>query len=135
MRLDLSALNEAIRLRGLNVDSMVCGDMVLAHLRRTVEYPIPHLAQGLPDDVCGAEHWGFVLKGSVVFEYLDGPTERVSAGEAFYCPPGHVYTYDEDSELIEFSPLAQMIPNAKNMERVLAGFDDTAGGSGQRPAT
>ena len=135
MRLRLDELNEAIRLRGLTVDSTVCGDMVLAHLRRRVAFPIPHLAKGLPDDVCRAEHWGYVLSGSVIFEMFDGSTERVRAGEPFYCPPGHVYTYDEDAELIEFSPLAQMIPNAKNMERVLAGFDDTAGASGQRPAT
>ena len=125
MRLELGELNESIKLRGLTVDSMVCGDMVMAHLRRRVAYPIPHLAKGLPDDVCRAEHWGYVLNGSVRFEHLDGSTERVMAGQAFYCPPGHVYTYDEDAELIEFSPLAQMIPNARNMERVLAEFDDT----------
>lgn len=125
MRLPLADLNESIKLRGLTVHSMVCGEMVLAHLRRRVEYPIPHLAKGLPDDVCRAEHWGFVLRGSVIFEYLDGTEERVAAGEAFYCSPGHVYTYDEDAELIEFSPLSQMIPNAQNMERVLAEFDDS----------
>jgi len=128
MRLRFDDLNESIRLRGLSVDSMVCGDMVFAHLQRRVAHPIPHLAQGLPDDVCRAEHWGYVLRGSVIFEQLDGSTERVVAGEAFYCPPGHVYTYDEDAELFEYSPLAQMIPNAKNMERVLAEFDDSGDG-------
>ena len=126
MKLSLDALNESINLRGLTVKSMVCGDMVMAHLSRRIVYAIPHLAKGLPDDVCRAQHWGYVLKGSVIMEYLDGSTERVSAGEAFYCSPGHVYTYDEDAELIEFSPLAQMIPNARNMERVLAEFDDTS---------
>jgi hypothetical protein len=125
MRLDLDELNESINLPGLTVNSMVCGGMVMAHLRRRVAYPIPHLAKGLPDDVCRAEHWGYVLKGSVIFEYLDGATERIAAGEAFYCSPAHVYAYDEDAELIEFSPLAQMIPNGQNMERVLAEFDDT----------
>jgi Ca2+-binding RTX toxin-like protein len=50
--------------------------------------------------------------------------QAIAAGEAFYCAPGHVYAYDEDAELIEFSPLTQMIPNARNMERVLAEFDD-----------
>lgn len=125
MLLQLDDLNEAIRLDGLTVDSMVCGDMVMAHLSRHIDHPIPQLAKGLPDDVCRARHWGYVLAGSVVFEYLDGSTERVSAGEAFYCEPGHVYTYDEDAELIEFSPLAEMIPNAKNMERVIAEFTAT----------
>ena len=126
MRLRLDELNESINLQGLTVNSMVCDDMVMAHLTRRTAHPIPHLAKGLPDDVCRAHHWGYVLKGSVIFERLDGSTERVSAGEAFYCSPGHVYTYDEDAELIEFSPLAEMIPNAQNMERVLAEFNDTS---------
>ena len=126
MRVRLDELNEQIRLRGLNVDSMLCGDMVMAHLSRRIAHPIPHLAEGLADDVCRARHWGYVLRGSVIIEYLDGPPERIKAGEAFYSSPGHVYAYDEDAELIEFSPLAEMIPNAQNMQRVLAEFDDNA---------
>jgi hypothetical protein len=125
MRLRFEELNESIKLNGLTVNSMLCGDMVMAHLSRRIAYPIPHLAEGLPDDVCRARHWGYVLKGSVIVEYLDGSTERIAAGEAFHATPGHVYAYDEDAELIEFSPLAEMIPNAKNMERVLAEFTDT----------
>ena len=125
MRIGLDELNESISLRGLAVNSTVCGEMVFAHLRRRVAFPIPHLSQGLADNVCRAEHWGYVLKGSVILEYLDGSTERITAGEAFYSSPGHVYRYDEDAELIEFSPLAQMIPNAENMQRVLAEFDDS----------
>jgi hypothetical protein len=121
----MDELNESIKLRGLTVNSMLCGDMVMAHLSRRIAYPIPHLAKGLPDDVCRAHHWGFVLKGSVIFEYLDGSAERIAAGEAFYCSPEHVYSYDEDADLIEFSPLAEMIPNAQNMERVLAEFIDS----------
>lgn len=125
MRLRLDELNESINLKGLSVQSMVCGDMVMAHLSRRIDHEIPHLAKGLPDDVCRAHHWGFVLKGSVIFEYLDGATERIAEGEAFYCSPGHVYTYDEDAEIIEFSPLMEMMPNAQNMERVLAEFNET----------
>ena len=126
MRISLGELNESIALRGLTVRSLVCGDMVLARLSRRVAFPIPHLAQGLPDDVCRAHHWGFVLDGSVIFHDLDGSTERVAAGEAFYCPPAHVYNYDEDAEIMEFSPLADMIPNAENMARVLAVFNDSS---------
>jgi hypothetical protein len=128
MQLRLDDLNDSIKLKGLTVNSKVCGDMVMAHLSRRIAHPIPHLAQGLPDDACRAHHWGYVLKGSVILEYLEGSTERIAAGEAFYCSPGHVYSYDEDAELIEFSPLAEMIPNAQNMERVLAEFNDTQGG-------
>jgi hypothetical protein len=128
MRLPLEDLNESITLRGLTVDSAVCGEMVIAHLRRRIEHPIPHLAKGLPDDVCRAEHWGYVLQGSVIVEYLESSPERIRAGEAFYSPPGHVYAYDEDAELVEFSPVAQMIPNAQNMQRVLAAFDDSDDG-------
>jgi len=49
---------------------------------------------------------------------------RIAAGEAFYCVPCHVSGWDEDAELIVFSPLGQMIPSSVNMGRVLADFDD-----------
>jgi hypothetical protein len=73
--------------------------------------------------VCCVPHWGYVLEGSVIFDFEDGTRERARAGEVFYCPhgpPGHVYSYDEDSRLIEFSPLDQMMNVAEVMHKNLA---------------
>ena len=62
------------------------------------------LFKGLPDDKCPCPHWGYVLKGSVHLGYTDGTRETVTAGDAFYFPPGHAVWTDEDAALILFAP-------------------------------
>src|SRR4051812_28179378 len=63
--------------------------------------------QGLPDDRCQSPHWGVVLKGRLTFTYADG-SETIDAGEAYYAPPGHTPAADPGTEVIEFSPTAQL---------------------------
>ena len=123
MRLDLGTLNESIRLRGF--------ERGLVRLRRhgartpSPNSPVPDTTpgQGAPRRCVQGRTLGFRAQRSVVFEHLDGPPNGSPPAKL---SAAHVYTYDEDAELIEFNPLAQLIPNAKNMERVLAEFDDTA---------
>jgi hypothetical protein len=64
----------------------------------------PELFKGLPDDACQSEHWGYIFKGKVKFSYTDGSEDVISAGEAYYAPPGHVFEALEDTETVEFSP-------------------------------
>ncbi len=64
----------------------------------------PEMFKGLPDDACQAEHWGYIFKGKVRFRYTDGSEDIVSAGEAYYARPGHVFEALEDTETVEFSP-------------------------------
>ncbi|MCX4581546.1 hypothetical protein [Streptomyces sp. NBC_01481] len=45
------------------------------------------LFKGLPDDRCQCSHWGYVLKGKVVFKTADGE-EAFQTGDAYYVPPG-----------------------------------------------
>src|SRR5215207_6596831 len=60
----------------------------------------PELFKGLPEDACHSPHWGYLFKGT----YKDGSEDVVSAGEAYYLRPGHVYEALEDVESLEFSP-------------------------------
>ena len=60
--------------------------------------------KGLPADACQSEHWGYVFKGKVRFSYTDGSEDVISAGEAYYARPGHVFEALEDTETVEFSP-------------------------------
>ena len=60
--------------------------------------------KGLPDDACQCEHWGYLFKGSLKFRHTDGHDEVVSAGEAYYAPPGHSFETLENCETVEFSP-------------------------------
>jgi len=61
------------------------------------------LFKGLPDDRCQSTHWGYVLKGSVTFNYPDHE-ETYEAGDAYYGPPGHIPRVTAGTEVVEFSP-------------------------------
>ena len=63
----------------------------------------PQIFTGLPDDACQAEHWGYVFKGKIRYSYTDGHEDILSAGEAYYVAPGHVFAALEDTETVEFS--------------------------------
>jgi hypothetical protein len=62
---------------------------------------------GLPDDRCQCPHWGVVVSGRLVVRYADGE-ETLSAGDAYYLPPGHLTLVSAGTEVIEFSPTAQL---------------------------
>ncbi len=63
------------------------------------------LFKGLPNDMCQAVHWGYVLKGRMLVKSLEGE-ELIKAGSAYYLEPGHVPSFEEDTELVEFSSKA-----------------------------
>jgi hypothetical protein len=56
----------------------------------------------------------------MVFRYKDGHEETVSSGEAYYAAPGHTTTIAAGTEVVEFSPLAEiektMAVVTKNMQ-------------------
>ena len=66
------------------------------------------LLKGLPDDRCQCPHWGYVIKGRLVFTY-EGQEEVYEAGEAFYAPPGHIpVLHEAGSEIVLFSPSEEL---------------------------
>jgi hypothetical protein len=62
---------------------------------------------GLPDDRCQCPHWGVVLQGKVTYHYQDH-SETIVAGEAYFAPPGHTPELYADTEVVEFSPTAEL---------------------------
>jgi hypothetical protein len=78
------------------------------------------LMKGLPDDRCQCPHWGYVIKGRLVFRFA-GREEAYETGDAFYTPPGHVpVKHEPGSEVVMFSPAEQLRETEavmmKNME-------------------
>jgi hypothetical protein len=61
------------------------------------------LFEGLPDDSCQAQHWGYLLTGRVRIKCRDGDFV-LNAGDVYYLEPGHVPVFEEDTEILEFSP-------------------------------
>lgn len=81
--------------------------------------------KGLPDDACQCAHWGYLFKGKFSAKYTDGHEEIVTAGEAYYLAPGHVFEALEDCETLEFSPTDDLNTTleqiGKNMEAMQGG--------------
>lgn len=74
---------------------------------------------GLPNNQCQCEHWGYVIKGKVSFKSADGE-ETFETGDAYYLPPGHTPVLYAGTEIIEFSPTEELQRTievvTKNME-------------------
>ena len=71
--------------------------------------------KGLPDDRCQCPHWGYVVKGKCTFRFADRE-ETYEAGDAYYVPPGHLPLMYAGTEIVEFSPAADL---AKTMDVVM----------------
>jgi hypothetical protein len=61
------------------------------------------LFEGLPDDSCQAQHWGYLLRGRVRIKRRGGDFV-LKTGDVYYLEPGHVPVFEEDTEILEFSP-------------------------------
>jgi mannose-6-phosphate isomerase-like protein (cupin superfamily) len=79
------------------------------------------LLKGLPDDRCPCPHWGYVFKGRMTFDFGDHE-EVFDAGDAFYVPAGHVPKVEAGTEIVQFSPAADLHPveaaMVENMKRL-----------------
>src|SRR4051794_6900850 len=65
------------------------------------------LFRGLPDDRCQCPHWGVVMSGRLVLRFADRD-ESYEAGDAYFAPPGHVPIVTAGTEVVEFSPSAEL---------------------------
>jgi hypothetical protein len=76
--------------------------------------------RGLPDDLCQSHHWGYVIKGRMIFHRPEGDM-AFEEGEAYFVGPGHTAEVGlPGTEVVEFSPsdeLAQTLAVvAKNLQ-------------------
>jgi hypothetical protein len=83
------------------------GGYTVAFETYTEDSDLAPLFAGLPDDRCQCPHWGIVLKGRVTCRYATGE-ETIEAGEAYFARPGHTPMLHAGTEVVEFSPTAEM---------------------------
>jgi len=74
----------------------------------TADADLAPLFRGLPDDRCPCPHMGYVIKGKLKFTFADGVEEVYEAGDAYYAPSGHLPFLYAGSEVVEFSPTAEL---------------------------
>jgi hypothetical protein len=58
--------------------------------------------RAFPDGRCPVPHWGYLVRGTMRIKYPDHE-ELISAGEAWYMPPGHIPTTEADIENVVFT--------------------------------
>jgi hypothetical protein len=87
----------------------------------TADADLAPLFVGLPDDCCQCPHMGYVVQGRVKFTFADGLEETYEAGDAYYAPPGHLPMLYAGSEVIEFSPTAELGRTMEVVAKNMAG--------------
>jgi hypothetical protein len=99
------------------------GDYTVGFESYGADFDAAPMFQGLPDDRCQCEHWGYVLNGKIGFRFADHE-ETYEAGEAYYAPPGHTPILYAGGEVVEFSPTGKLNQTmevvTKNMEAASA---------------
>ncbi len=80
----------------------------------------------LPGGACQEPHWGYCLSGALTMRYVDGRTEVITAGDAYYIRPGHNAHIDADVELVEFT-LTGDAPGINTVELETSGAQPTVG--------
>jgi hypothetical protein len=97
----------------------LAGGFTVAFERYTADADLAPFFAGLPDDRCQAAHWGYVITGKVTFR-SDAGEETFETGDAYYVPPGHTPKLYTGTEIVEFSPTAELNRTlevvTKNME-------------------
>ena len=78
------------------------------------------LFRGLPDDRCQCPHWGVVLKGTLIYDEADGTRTEIGPGEAYAVGPGHLPVFTAGTEIVEFSPTAELAATIEVITRNLA---------------
>ena len=84
------------------------------------------LFKGLPDNICQAPHWGYVIKGKSIVHYKNRE-EVFTAGDIFYMEPGHTVIQEAGTEVIEFSPVKEYLETMKVASKNLEGCRNHSG--------
>jgi hypothetical protein len=119
MRGSTSDLPIAFEGEGVRSQQIEWGEMNVALERLPAGLDTSPLFKGLPDDRCQCPHWGYVLKGSMRVRYADHE-EIIRVGDAYYLAPGHIPLFEEETEVIEFSPKGAYQKTMEVIERNMA---------------
>src|SRR6476469_5872934 len=106
MRGSKQDLPVAVELPGITIRVADWGNMTVGLEDFPAGVDTRPVFKGLPDDRCQCPHWGYVLRGQARVLYADRE-EVLSAGQAYFLPPGHNVVYDQDTQLVEFSPAGE----------------------------
>src|SRR3954469_20726934 len=99
------------------------GGWTVAFETYTQDADLSPFFEGLPNDECQCEHMGYVVKGKVAFRSDDSEDEVFEAGDAYYVAAGHTPVLYAGTEVVEFSPTAEL---SRTMEVVTRNMEEMA---------
>lgn len=118
----IATLPVEMKAGGIETRGVVWGDVRARWLDLPPGVDFTPLLAGLPGDLCGCPHWGYVLRGSIYVRYADGNEEISSEGETYYWPGGHTGWSGADGvTFLEFSPAAEIEPVLAHIAKKMAG--------------
>lgn len=74
---------------------------------------------GLPGNACQVEHWGYVVTGHAVVTYDVASEEHCRTGDVFHWPGGHTIRFEQDTDLVMFSPQAEHSRVLRHVQGIL----------------
>ncbi len=96
------------------------GGMSAGYVEAPANFDFAPLLEGLPENMCIAPHWGYIIDGSVRIKYPGGKEETIHAGEVFYWPPPHTGFVVENVKFIDFSPDSKFVPLMDHIAKKIA---------------
>jgi hypothetical protein len=83
------------------------GGYAVCFERHTADADLAPLFRGLPEDRAQLPRWGYVIEGRIGFRFADRE-ETYEAGQAYYVGAGHTPVHYAGTEIVEFSPSANL---------------------------
>jgi len=123
MRASKKDLPKTMESKELVIQEAEWGDMHVGYETYNEFTDLGPLLEGLPDNRCQSAHWGYVIKGRMLIKYKDHE-ETISAGDAYYLPPGHIAVLEAGTEIIEFSPKEEYSKTMETVELNLASMPE-----------
>ncbi|MCU1672428.1 MAG: hypothetical protein JWN77_541 [Frankiales bacterium] len=114
----MDELEIAAQMDGYEARTAEWGGMTVSFETMGAADPAP-LFKGLPDDRCQAEHYGYVLEGELAVRYADSE-ETITAGQAYYLPPGHVPLVRTSARTMEFTRTEELAASMEVIGKNLA---------------
>ena len=118
-KLSKAAASEHLEAPGYEGHIGEIGDYTVAFETYTADSDLSPLFVGLPNDHCQCPHWGTVLTGTLTYRYEDGSTDVIGVGEAYHARPGPVPILGAGTEVVEFSPSAELARTVEVVTRNL----------------
>ncbi|MDQ4118626.1 MAG: cupin domain-containing protein [Actinomycetota bacterium] len=96
------------------------GDLTVSVVTFREQLDMGPVPAGLPGGSCACPHWGVLRAGRAEVRYDDGRAETVEPGDLYVMTPGHVPVFAAGTELVMFSPTAELTATDRAIQEYVA---------------